>query len=73
MAEEMPVMVRLVGAVAVQRHADEAVEDLIIEAMDAGESRVEIARIIGKSREHLRTIRRRVNDRRPHAARLPDS
>lgn len=60
MAEETPVMARLIKAAAAQRRANDQLDRLVVEAMDAGENQAEIARIIGRSREHLRTIRRRV-------------
>lgn len=53
-------MARLIKAVAAQRRANDTVDLLVVEAMDAGENQTEIARIIGRSREHLRTVRRRV-------------
>lgn len=53
-------MARLIKAAAAQRRATDVLELLVVEAMDAGENQTEIARIIGRSREHLRTIRRRV-------------
>lgn len=53
-------MARLVRAVATKRRTDARVDALIVEAMDAGENQAEIARVVGRSREHLRTVRRRV-------------
>lgn len=53
-------MARLVRAVANKRRWDDAVDALVVEAMDAGENQAEIARIVGRSREHLRTVRKRV-------------
>lgn len=52
-------MARLVRAVANKRRWDSAVDTLVVEAMDAGENQAEIARVVGRSREHLRNVRRR--------------
>lgn len=58
--KEAPVMAQLVRAEAIRRRWAREVDRLVVEAMDAGENQREIANIIGRSREHLRTIRRRV-------------
>lgn len=52
-------MARLIRAAASKKRADALLDALIVEAMDAGENQTEIARIIGRSREHLRNVRRR--------------
>lgn len=70
---ETPVMAQLVRAMAIKRRRDSEVEQLVARAMDDGENQAEIARIIARSREHLRTIRRRVKaGQGAHAARLPN-
>lgn len=60
MADDQPVMARLIRAVQAHQRTADQIETLVVEAMEAGENQTEIARIIGRSREHLRTIRRRV-------------
>lgn len=57
-------MAQLARAVAIRNRWTTAVEDLVVEAMDAKENQALIATTIGSSREHLRTIRRRVETRR---------
>lgn len=53
-------MAQLVRAEAIRRRWAAEVDRLVVEAMEAGENQREIANIIGRSREHLRTIRKRV-------------
>lgn len=53
-------MARLVRLSKTKARTDALLEATIVEAMDAGENQAEIARIIGRSREHLRNVRRRV-------------
>lgn len=57
-------MTQLARAVSIRDRWDREVDELVVQAMDEGESRELIATTIGKSREHLRTIRRRVETRR---------
>lgn len=58
-------MAQLVRAVVIRNRWDREVDRLVVTAMDAGESRREIANVIGKSREHLRTIRTRIESDDP--------
>lgn len=60
MASETPVMARLIQAARAHERASANLDAIVVEAMNAGENQSEIARIIGRSREHLRTVRRRV-------------
>lgn len=55
-------MTQLARAVAVRDRWDREVDRLVVKAMDEGENQKVIASIIGRSREHLRTIRKRVKD-----------
>lgn len=59
--EEVPIMAQLIRAVSIRNRWDREVDKLVVEAMDAGENQSEIARILGRSREHLRTIRKRAS------------
>lgn len=52
-------MARLVRLVATQTRVNKQVDETIVEAMAAGENQSEIARVVGRSREHLRNVRRR--------------
>lgn len=54
-------MAQLARAVAIRNRWDGEVDRLVVQAMDEGENQTVIAQTIGRSREHLRTIRRRVN------------
>lgn len=58
--KDAPVLAQLIRAEAIRRRWADEVDKLVVQAMDEGENQAEIARIIGRSREHLRTIRRRV-------------
>lgn len=58
--DEQPVMARLIRKAAMKIRTDAELDALIVEAMDAGENQAEIARIVGRSREHLRNVRRRI-------------
>lgn len=60
--KEVPVMAQLARAVAIRDRWDGEVDRLVVQAMDEGESQKVIAQTIGRSREHLRTIRRRVRE-----------
>lgn len=62
MAEEQPVMARLILGQAAYKRAEKRRDALVVEAMEAKENQKEIARIIGHSREHLRTIKRRFEE-----------
>jgi hypothetical protein len=64
MASEAPVMARLIQAARAHERSGAQLDAIVVEAMNAGENQTEIARIIGRSREHLRTIRRRVEGRK---------
>ncbi len=55
-------MAQLARAVAIRNRWDGEVDRLVVRAMDEGENQTVIAQTIGRSREHLRTIRRRVED-----------
>jgi hypothetical protein len=53
-------MARLIRQTAIYKRAELKFESLIAEAMDAGENQTEIARIVGRSKQHIRNVRRRV-------------
>lgn len=53
-------MARLIRKAAQKKRLDAELDAIVVEAMETGENQAEIARIIGRSREHLRNVRRRV-------------
>ena len=53
-------MARLIRKAHQKTRVDAELDVLIVEAMEAGENQTEIAKVVGRSREHLRNVRRRV-------------
>jgi hypothetical protein len=56
---ESPIMRRIKRAAAAKRRIDAELDRLVVEAVEARENQTDIARIIGRSREHVRLVARR--------------
>ena len=59
---DSPAMRRLKQAVAARKRAVTAETAAVIAAVEAGEKQTEIARVLGRSREHVRLLMQRAHE-----------